>query len=132
MSATFQDLQETENPTNGSVLDSPASVSKLFESLSRREPFIFELRGHTGYTLTIGLAGVLGFAQFSRTDGTPPYNLAVADEADGQSESIMFLAGNQLTEIPGRFCMRIGRVEEIATAFVTTGGKSETMRWQDI
>jgi len=132
VSATFHDLQEAENPRNGTVLDSPASVSKLFESLSRREPFVFELRGHTGYTLTIGLAGALGFAQLSRTDGTPPYNVAVADEADGQSESIGFLAGNQPAEIPGRYCVRVGQIEEIATAFVTTGGRSETIRWQEI
>ena len=54
VSATFHDLQEAENLSNGAVLDDPASVSKLFESLSQREPFVFELRGHTGSTASPG------------------------------------------------------------------------------
>ena len=54
MSAIFHDLQEAENLSNGTVLDDPASVSKLFESLSQREPFVFELRGHTGSTASPG------------------------------------------------------------------------------
>ena len=128
---TFHDLQQVENPKNGMALSSPASASDLLASLGVRDPFIFELRSEAGYTLTIGFGGAFGFVQWSAVDGAPPYMVAIADVSSVVGTRC-FLAGGQQTEIPGRFCLPIERVEDIVAEFVTTGERSRSVVWEEI
>ena len=131
MKMTFQDLEHRENPRNGTALSGTTSVSDLFASLEGRDPFIFELRSEAGYTLTTGFGGSLGFVQYSAADGEPPYAVALAD-APTPSESKYFVAGGQQTEIPGRFCLPIKRVEAIVAEIMVTGVRSRSVAWEKI
>jgi hypothetical protein len=131
VNVTFQDLERPDNPRNGTTLNGITAVSDLLASFAGRAPFIFELRGQAGYTLTVGFGGTLGCVQYSAADGTPPYMVAVAD-TPSPTEPRYFLAGGQETEIPGRFCMPIDRVRDIVAEFVATGAPSLSAAWEEV
>jgi hypothetical protein len=128
---SFQDLQQLDNPMNDSHLGTATEIVSLFRSLVGRKPFLFELRGENGFTLTIGLANDCASVQYSSSDGLPPYLMAVAAEGE-DGEFVEFLAGNTPTPIPRRFCLPTTQVVEIANAFVSHGGKSDSVDWEEI
>ncbi len=132
MSATFHDLQQLDNPMNGTRLETAATIAELFRSLRDRKPFLFELSGDNGFMLTIGFAGNCGSVQYSPSDGSPPYLVAVADDAVDDGKLVEFLAGNTPTPIPRRFCLPTDQVEKIAAEFLTRGGKSTAVAWEGI
>jgi hypothetical protein len=132
MSATFHDLQQLDNPVNGTRVDTTAAIAELIGSLRERKPFLFELRGDNGFMLTVGFAGNCGSVQYSTSDGSPPYLMAVADDAVDDGKFVDFLAGNTPTPVPRRFCLPIDQVEKIAAEFLTRGGKSTAVAWEGI
>lgn len=130
---TFRDYQDDKNPLNGTVIDSPSALSELLQSFRGRQPFLFELREDPGFTLTIGFGGEYGCVQYSRSDGEPPYEMAVWAAAPEESEkSVCFLAGDQDTEIAAKFCLPTEEIKSIAAQFVVGGGKSQTVRWEEV
>lgn len=132
MTVTFQDQQEPKNVANGRVLSAPADVMQLFESLRGRAPFMFELIGENGHSLTVGYSDSVGAAQYAASDGKPPYAMAVNEEAADDEACVEFLAGGTPTPIPGRFCLPINRVVAIAQEFVATGERSAAVTWEEI
>ncbi len=133
MSCVFRDFQDDSNPLNGSEIDSRSALCELLKTFRGRQPFLFELRQDPGFTLTIGFSDECGCVQFARSDGEPPYEMAVWRSVSEDSEpSIWFLAGDQPTEIDARFCMPILQLVEIATQFVVSGDKSQRVRWEEI
>jgi hypothetical protein len=132
MTAIFQDLQQPENPLNGRQVNSAISIAEICRGLSKRKPFLFELRGDNGFMLTVGFAGNIGSVQYSRCDGLPPYLMAVSSEVIEAGESVDFLAGNTPTPIPRRFCLAFDLVERIASEFVEHGKKSAVVSWEDV
>ena len=134
MSCTFRDFQDDNNPLNGTVLDSQSALFNLLESFRGRQPFLFELREDLpGFTLTIGFSCECGCVQFARSDGEPPYEMGVRGPASKEGEkSVYFLAGDQPTEIDAKFCLSIEQIRSIATQFVVSGGKSQTVTWEEV
>jgi hypothetical protein len=133
VSCTFRDFQDDSNPFNGMVLDSQSGLSELLESFRGRQPFLFELREDPGFTLTIGFSCECGCVQYARSDGEPPYEMAVRGLASEEDEkSVWFLAGDQPTEIDAKFCLSIEQIRSIATQFVVSGGKSQTVSWEEV
>lgn len=132
MSATLHDLQQLDNPMNGARLETTAAIAGLFRSLRERKPFLFELRGDNGFMLTVGFARNCGSVQYSPSDGSPPYLMAVADDAVDDGKFVEFFAGNTPTPIPRRFCLPADEVEKIVAEFVTHDGKSEAVAWEEI
>lgn len=82
--------------------------------------------------LTIGLAANSATVQYGRSDGSPPYLLAVAHEAVEDGTFMEFLAGNTPTSVSRRFCLPVGEVEKIASEFVTQVGKPAVTTWEAI
>lgn len=132
MKMTFQDQQEPTNMANGRVLSAPADVAQLFESLRGRPPFMFELIGENGHSLTVGYSDSVGAVQHAASDGQPPYMMAVNEEAADDEAFVEFLAGGTPTPIPGRFCLPIERVVAIAQEFVATGDRPVAVTWDEI
>jgi hypothetical protein len=133
VSCIFRDFQDDNNALNGTVIDSRRALSELLESFRDRQPFLFELREDPGFTLTIGFSDECGCVQFARSDGEPPYEMAVWGPApEGSDKSVWFLAGDQPAEIAAKFCMPIEQVRDIATHFVAGGGKSPTVSWEEV
>lgn len=131
MNVFFQDLQQIDNSMNGERLQSVADISQLFRGLSNREPFLFELRGDNGFMLTIGFAGTSGSVQYSHSDGSPPYLMALADNNVGDG-FVDLLAGNTPTPMPQRFLLPTEQVENIACYFMEHGSRSSQVAWEEI
>ena len=132
MKVTFQDQQEPTNVASGRVLSTPADMAQLFESLRGRAPFMFELIGENGHSLTVGYSDSVGAVQHAALDGQPPYMMAVNEDAADDEVFVEFLAGGTPTPIPGRFCLPIDRVLAIAQDFIATGERSVAVTWDEI
>lgn len=132
MSLTFWDLQHLANPKNGTRLESLCAISELFSSLRGRIPFMFELRGDNGFMLTVGWANDYATIQHSPSEGVPPYLMAVPDSSVDDGGFVEFLAGGTRTPIPRRFCLSAEQAGKIAADFLTHGGKSEVVTWEEV
>lgn len=128
----FRDLQELENPMNGSRLPSAFAIAAAFRSFAGRKPFLFELERNDGSVLTIGFGGNYGCVQHSATGGSPPYLMALGDEDADDGKFLEFLAGNTPTPIPQRFCLPIEQVVKIVSEFIEYGTKSKAVTWEEI
>ena len=132
MNVTFHGLQQFAGPMKGTRTESISSIDGLFRSLRGRKPFLFEMRGDNGITLTIGYSDECGTVQYGSSDGLPPYLMAVANDAADDSDFVEFLSGGTPTPISRRFCLPIERVGKIAADFLARGNKSESVIWEEI
>ena len=131
MNVVFQDLQQLNNRMNNTSLATASEIASLFRSLVGRKPFMFMLNGENGFMLTIGFANDCASVQYSASDGSPPYLMAVTNEFD-DGEFVEFLAGNTPTPIPRRFCLPTEQVLGIASAFVERGARPNAVVWEEI
>jgi hypothetical protein len=129
---TFFDQQDASNPLNGSAIADGEELSRLLDSLRTRSPFLAELIGANGYILVVGIGGPVGCVQYSRSDGDPPYLVAVAPNPIAEDEYIDFLIGNTPTPIPVRHIFPFEKVKEIARYFQETGARSATVSWEEV
>ena len=101
-------------------------------SFDGRKPFLFELRRDNGLMLTVGFAGDRGCVQYSSSDGSPPYLLAVVEDPTDGGQFVEFLAGDTPTAISRRFCLPIEQVQEIAVHFLASGERTGAVLWEEI
>jgi len=101
----------------------------FLRQLQGEESLSGELVGDNGYKLTFGIDGQLAFAQYSSTDGDPPY--LVANAVKPMAESHDFLVTNELTEIDGNNCLSFDEFEAIVRHFMETGQNSPINQWND-
>jgi hypothetical protein len=127
-------------------------MSSLLEESRSREPFLFELVGDQGHTLTVGLAKQVGSVQFAPTNGDSPYLEAVspgspplnekearnpyaaairADELAGVVP-IEFVCAGSATPIPSRYIVPYELVRKIVMDFLQTGQPSPEVFWEEI
>ena len=131
MDVKFFDREDGKNPLNGRILDQHVGLSELLSQLQSRAPFFCEVIAENGYTLLLGI-GPRGCAQFSRTDGSPPYLMAVSHHPETSTERFEFLAGGTLTPVSTRYCLPFDAVKDIAAYFQRTGERSATFAWEEI
>lgn len=112
-------------------ISSSADLARLLDSMQDRDPFIGELRADNGFKLSIGIGGKRGCAQFSRTDGDPPYLMALAADNDS-AEDCSFLIADTPTEIEAKHCLLSDKIKQIAMYFVETGEQSPSVEWESI
>jgi hypothetical protein len=132
MNVRFLDLEDGQNPLNGSIVGQSTQLMDLLSHLQGRPPFFCELIGESGYKLLLGIGGPRGCIQHSRADGDPPYLMAVADESQHSNEDFEFLIGGTLTPVASRFCVQFKTVREIAAHFQMTGERSPKTRWEAV
>jgi Immunity protein Imm1 len=132
MKAVFNDLQDHSSALDGAVVHNREGLFALLDSVRNREQFGCELVGENGYKLTLGIGNKVGFVQHSPSDGDTPYLLALAPEKHCDQEYAEFLVGDTPTPIPGRFCLPLDKVKDIAAYFVETGGRSPVVSWEEI
>jgi hypothetical protein len=133
MNVRFQDLEEHDNPRNGERFADTHELVALLEQLRRsRSPFMCELVGDNGTTLTVGIGGDNGCVQHARGDGTPPYLMALMPP-EGQSvlHEMEFLVGGTPTPIEGRYCLPFGKLAEIVAEFAASGKRSDAVNWEE-
>jgi hypothetical protein len=126
------DQQNESSSINGLVVTSDEQLSEVLESARTRQPFFAGLIGENGYQLLIGIGGSFGCTQYSRSDGEPPYLVAVSPARIIGHDHIEFLAGNTPTPISSRYILPFEKVKEIASYFRATGTRSPDVSWEQI
>lgn len=133
MRARLFDLQSLDSFWNGLVLESPEQLTAVLGEVrtQKRAPFFAELVGDNGRQLLLGFGGLDGCAQFSSTDGAPPYLMAIGqyDPSDGELE---FLTCGTPTPVPRRYILPIQVVADIAIFFMETGEPWSSVTWEEI
>jgi hypothetical protein len=132
MIVRIRDCQDQASSVNGLALTSDEQLFQVLDSLRTRKPFFAELVGENSCTLLIGIGGAIGCAQFSRSDGEPPYLMAVAPKQFSESEHVEFLAGNTSTPVPSRYILPFEDIKDIASEFRSTGTHSADVTWEEI
>jgi Immunity protein Imm1 len=132
MIAQFFDLEDATSEFNGTKVGELAQFLAILRQLRHRDPFVAELVGENGNTLSVGISTTCGSAQFSSTDGAPPYWVALAHgRHDLSTEGMEFLIGGTPTPILKRHCLAIEAVNQIVDHFLTTGDRSPAVSWEE-
>ena len=133
MIVEFQDLEDRVSPYNGSQYSDAAKVVELLESIAMsRPPSMCEIIGDNGVTLTVGVGGKIGCAQFAASNGMPPYLMAVnTSDKVVDAGALEFCVGGTATPIEHRYCIPIRMVKLIVIVFVESGnrGVAQTSLW---
>lgn len=77
MIVRYLNYQDKIDPLNGKGIEQKDELLALLGDRRRRRPFVGEFVGDNGFQITAGI-GSLCVAQHSRTDGSPPYLMAVS------------------------------------------------------
>jgi Immunity protein Imm1 len=133
MKVIFQDLEDRDNPRNGETFASVSQVVDLLDELRcSRPPFMCELIGDNGFTLTVGLGGEIGCVQHAPSDGTPPYLMAVdSTKVEPNAGDMEFVVGGTATPIDRRYCLPFQSVNQIVAYFTETGDRSPAVSWEE-
>ena len=133
MKAIFVDLEENDNPMNGSVVATSTDVQNMFQLLRGRRPFMFQLQLEDGRTLDIGIAGDVGCIQQSPSDGMPPYRMATTSSNSqiGQGDT-EFSVGGTATPIDNRYCLPAHAIERIVQYILDGRGSPDGIAWDDV
>lgn len=131
MSAKFFDLQDENNPDNGTSVKDGAFVKALLMRNASREPFTCELVYENKMQLIIGLGPQLCCAQHSATDGNSRYLVAYLESERMQTGEVEFMLSKSPTEILRRQCFPLKVLLDVAAYFVETGERSPIVLWED-
>lgn len=132
MNTRFQDLQNDNNPRNGTTLADRATVVSLLEALRTVEPPVMvQFIGDNGYNLIVGIAHDSGCVQHAANDGQPPYLMAVSTGDAQDRREMEFLVGDTPTPIDGRYRIGFGELCDIVGEFVATGERSVGASWEE-
>jgi hypothetical protein len=129
MRVRYENHQDKLDPMHGCVLADGASLAALLESRRKKPPFIARIAGDNGFELAIGIGDGVGWAQYSRSDGSPPYLVAISKTRPVKSGSIEFLTADTPTPVPARKILSFGELKEIAIHFLQTGERSPQLDW---
>src|SRR5262245_29641864 len=122
MKVQFNDLQDEKNARSGHSSSDVAHVLALLDDLTSRPPFICELIGENGFMLTIGIGPHLGCVQHMRSDGNPPYLMAVNPaQPQTQDQEVELMCGGPPAPIDVRDCLTFDEVKKLVAYFVETG-----------
>jgi hypothetical protein len=131
MNVTFLDFEDSANKMNGAVIRDADTLFQVLASLRRMRPSFCEFSGENGFKLTVGV-GSKSCVQYSPADGSPPYLLALAPNAESARGYIEFLAGGTLTPVLNRYCLPFASVRKIAGYFLKTGGAHSAFAWEEL
>jgi hypothetical protein len=132
MAVQFFDRQDQTNSLNGARIGDREELLKVLDGLRSREPFFCELVGENGYNLLLGVGRTIGCAQYSPSDGSTPYLMAVATNEQGSNEYMEFLTANTPSPVPRRYCVPFETAKQIAAHFVETGNRWPSVSWEEI
>jgi len=104
----------------------------LLESKRNETPFVAELRGDNGFMLVFGIGVGIGCVEHRRTDGDPPYLMAVSQRRPIESEDIEFMCAGTPTPIPAGNIVSFDELKQIVLYFLQTGGRSDVVSWEPV
>jgi hypothetical protein len=132
MKVRYLNHQDKLDPMHGAVITESAQLTELLDNARREPPFIAELEGDNGFEILFGIGEKFGWAQYSRSDGSPPYLMAVSQEPPLKRGYLEFLTANTPTPIAARYIIRFDELKKVALDFLKTGDKSNGVSWQTL
>jgi hypothetical protein len=128
----LRDTEDSSNRLNGMSVGRRSDLLAILDELHNREPFFLQLCGENDYTLLLGIGGSLGCAQYSRTDGDPPYLMSLSAKVVEQDDCVEFLTGHTLTQVSRRYCVPFEILKQISVHFLESGERSPLVSWEEI
>jgi hypothetical protein len=132
MKIKYVNQQDKFDIMNGEVIADEASLVDLLNRRRSNAPFFGRFSGDNGFELMIGMGGEIGCVQHSRTDGDPPYLVAVAPQPRLASGYVEFLTANTPTPVPARNILTFDELKKIALYFLETGERCDAFSWDSI
>jgi hypothetical protein len=125
-------MHEDNNHLNGTEITDTLQLLQILDSLRGRPPFICELVGENGISLSFGIGLPVGCVQYRATSGEPPYFMATSNDQNIAKEQFEFLMGGTLTPVLGHFCIEINLLKQVISYFQETGYRSTIVKWEEV
>ena len=130
MIVRYDNEQSASDPLSGTVIDGSLRLAQLLESRRDNAPFFARLTADNGFEIMIGIGRDVGCVQYSRSNGGPPYLMAVSYDPPVKRGCVEFLAANTPTPIAARYIINFDELKAIALHFLNTGERSGSTSWQ--
>lgn len=130
MNVRYLNHQDKRDPMNRSIITGSAQLAELLDKARDKPPFVAQFSADNGYQIKSGISENFGCAQYSRTDGNPPYLMAVSAEPLMKRGYFEFLAANTPTPIAARYIISFDELKMIVLHFLQTGERSDAVSWQ--
>ena len=132
MNATFVDLNNNENPANGTVISAP-NIRKCVRDFQCKTPSMFQLQLQSGVRIEVGVAGDMGCIQYTPANGLPPYVMATTSLIHSPTESyVIFSVGGTDTPISDRFCLPIELLVIALEHIIIESKLFEGLFWEEV
>lgn len=129
MKVRYVNQQDKSDQMNGAVIVEANMLAELLDERRNRVPFIADFVGDSGFELMIGIGQDVGCVQHSRTDGEPPYLMAVSPQRLMKKGYVEFLVNSTPTPLAARYILTFDQVKAIALHFLVTGDRSNVVSW---
>lgn len=129
MIVQFFDRQDTANPMDGMLIRNSVELRQLLDRLRDRQPFFAELISNS-HKLLLGIGASNACVQYSATDGSAPYLMAVAKDAPDVQGEAEFLIGDTTTPVPMQYCLPYDTMVEVAAWFADSGKRYPGVTWE--
>ncbi len=95
----YKNQQNESNPMNDIAITSKKELSDLLRARQHNTPFLARLSGDNGFEIMLGIAGQVGCAQHSRSDGSLPYLMAHSTNPSMTNGDVEFLTADTPTPV---------------------------------
>ena len=131
MKVRYVNGQDKSDSMNGVVIVDVDELTRLLDGRRNRVPFISDLIADNGFEMMIGMGRGVGCAQYSRSDGEPPYLMAVSPQRNMKNGHVDFLVNNTPTPFAARYILTFEQVKTISLHFLATGDRSGAVTWHE-
>lgn len=131
MKIRYDNEQDDTDPMNGAIIVDCRKLSQLLDDRRNAPPLFIRLSGSNGYEIMVGIGANIGCVQYNRSDGLPPYLVAVPSHSH-VTRDVEFFTGNTATPVPARNILSFDEMKEIALHFLKTGERSGLVSWDSI
>ena len=132
MKLLYENQQEDADPKNGMIISSGTQLDAVLDAGRIGTPVFVRLSGDNGFEIMVGIGRNVGCIQYSRSDGEPPYLVALSVDCPTEGEDVEFWTGGTATPIPARFILSSDELKQIALHFLETGQRSDAVFWESI
>jgi hypothetical protein len=77
MKLLYENQQEDADPMNGMIISGGAQLDAALDAGRIGTPVFVRLSGDNGFEIMVGIGHNVGCIQYSRSDGEPPYLVAL-------------------------------------------------------
>ena len=131
MKIRYFNYQDDLDPMHGAVITASEQLAALLGDAKRKPPFTAKLKGDNGFEILAGIGEEFCCAQYSCSDGNPPYLMAMSAHPLLKRGLPEFLTGGTLSPTPARYVICFDELKAILIHFLETGERSNAFSWED-